>query len=456
MAQILIIDDERNFRRYLQVFLMSQGHEVLEAETGPDGLAKITSESPDFVLLDLSLPGLSGIEVLEKLQNYSDLPPIVILTASGNVQDAVGAIKLGAYDYLQKPVDEERLLSILRTGLEVAQLKGELSFLREEVSQKYSFESIIAQSEKMNRVFFLMEKAIESNVNVLIKGPSGTGKELIARGIHYNSARKDSPFITVNCAAIPDNLIESELFGHEKGAFTGAVARKIGKFESAHGGTIFLDEIGDMNYEVQAKTLRAIQERVIERVGGNKLVEVDIRIIAATNINFEEAIHNNKFREDLYYRISTFPIEIPPLKDRIEDIPLLVDHILKNSEDSRELSISPKVLSILEKYDWPGNIRELQNVVLRAALLSNGEIQPVDIPEEIRNLSGKVKRQTIRFEELLEQASFDDVIPLEEVEKKMIEHAIRVTEGNYSEASHLLGIGRATLYRKVEQFKIER
>ncbi len=454
--EVLIIDDELNFRRYLQIFLETNGYEVLQAESGEEGVEMISCKRPDITLLDLSLPGISGLEVIEKLNKIECTTPIVMLTASGNVQDAVSALKLGAYDYLQKPVDEERLLSILTNGLSHASLVEEVKELKEVIRGKYSFETIVAQSENMKQVFYLMEKAVESNVNVLIKGPSGTGKELIAQAIHFNSARKDKPFITVNCAAIPDTLIESELFGHEKGSFTGAINRKIGKFEAANGGTIFLDEIGDMNFETQAKTLRAIQERIIERVGGNTPIPVDIRIVAATNINFEEAIENSLFREDLYYRISTFPIELPPLKERSEDIPLLVQHILQNLEDPRTITVSKDVWPLLEHYDWPGNIRELQNVVQRAALLCDGEIRVVDLPQELRNREGKTKRQGVKFEQILQEASMDDVIPLEKVEEKMINHAIKITEGNYAEAARLLGISRATLYRKAELYQLVR
>ncbi|NUM74103.1 sigma-54-dependent Fis family transcriptional regulator, partial [candidate division KSB1 bacterium] len=373
--------------------------------------------------------------------------PVVMMSAHGTIEKAVKSMKLGAYDFIQKPFPSDRLLVTVRNALTTSSLKQEIDSLRSELKDRFQFKNIIGQSGVMQEVFRALEKVVNSNVTVLIQGESGTGKELIARAIHYhNPQRSNKPFVAVNCSALPESLLESELFGHEKGAFTGATGKRIGKFEVASGGSIFLDEIGLMTPATQAKMLRILQEREFERVGGNELVKVDVRVISATNKDLEEAVRTNEFREDLFYRISVFPIKLPPLRDRREDIPLLAAHFIDKfaRQESKEVEgIAPDALELLMAYNWPGNVRELENAIERAVVLSSTrEITPKDLPNTVRSIGEKRIYES------------DNTLSswIEKLEEEALRNALLENGGNISQTAKKLGIGRATIYRKAKKY----
>jgi len=369
------------------------------------------------------------------------------MSAHGTIERAVRSMKLGAHDFIEKPFASDRLLVTVENALITSSLKKEVNELRSELKRKYSFENIIGESGAMQEVFKAVEKVIDSNVTVLIQGESGTGKELIARAIHYHSrTRGNKPFVAVNCSALPESLLESELFGHEKGAFTGAAGRRIGKFELANGGTIFLDEIGLMSPTMQSKILRVLQEREFERVGGNELVRVDVRFISATNRDLEEAVKKGEFREDLYYRIAVFPIKLPPLRERKEDIPALAAFFLKkySQEEGKQIEgISPDALELLMAYHWPGNVRELENAIERAVVLAaSKEIMPSDLPAAVRALG----------EKRLYESDHTLANWIEKLEEEALRQALLECGGNVSQTAKKLGIGRATIYRKAKKY----
>ncbi|MDZ7347050.1 MAG: sigma-54 dependent transcriptional regulator, partial [candidate division KSB1 bacterium] len=375
---ILIVDDDKNICKMIEASLRKERkYEVSTALSGEACLKLIKEDLPDLVLLDIQMPGIDGIETLKRIKEEEPRLPVIMMTAHGTIERAVNSMKLGAYDFLTKPFARERLLVTVQNALLNSSLQKEVSELRSELKNKYGFHNIIGQSGIMQDVFRAVEKVVNSNVTVLIQGESGTGKELIARAIHFHSkTRANKPFVAVNCSALPESLLESELFGHEKGSFTGASGRRIGKFEQADGGTIFLDEIGLMTPATQSKILRILQEREFERVGGNELIKVNVRVISATNKDLEEEMKAGNFREDLYYRISVFPIKLPPLRERKEDIPLLAAHFLKkfNEQEGKHIEgISPDALELLMAYNWPGNVRELENAMERAVVLANGD-----------------------------------------------------------------------------------
>ncbi|HQG45126.1 MAG TPA: sigma-54 dependent transcriptional regulator, partial [bacterium] len=387
------------------------------------------------------------IETLHKIRDENPFIPVIMMTAHGTIERAVQSMKAGAYDFLTKPFARDRLLVTVNNALMNSSLRREVDELRSELKSKYAFANIIGQSGVMQDVFRAVEKVFSSNVTVLIQGESGTGKELIARAIHYNSAaRASKPFVAVNCSALPESLLESELFGHEKGAFTGALGRRIGKFEQANGGTIFLDEIGLMTPATQSKLLRVLQEREFERVGGNELVKVDVRVISATNKDLEEEMKKGEFREDLYYRISVFPIKLPPLRERREDIPLLAGHFLQKfarQEGKSIEGITPDALDLMMAYHWPGNVRELENAMERATVLANGtEISAKDLPAAVRSLGEK---RIYESDNTL--ASW-----IEKLEEEALRQALLECEGNISQTAKKLGIGRATIYRKAKKY----
>ncbi len=455
--KILIIDDEKNIREIFSLLLEEQGYAVQEAKNGTEGLKKTQTFFPDVVLLDMNLPDLSGIEVLAKIKEYLPVCEVIIITAFGTIKTAVEATKLGAYDYLEKPIDNDELLLLISRALEVNKLRKEVDELRSELSARYRFENIIGTSSRINSVFQMMYKIARVDGTVLITGQSGTGKELVARAIHFKSPRSNGPFVVVNCGAIPKDLIESEFFGHTKGAFTDAKSEKTGKFELAQKGTIFLDEVGELSQEAQVKLLRALGEREIVKVGGTETIPIDVRVIAATNKNLEHDTEMGIFREDLYWRLAVLSIHLPPLKDRKEDIPLLCDHFIDkfNREMGKKIEgVTPKTLELLINYSWPGNIREMESVIYEAIVLSESRIIEEDnLPMRIR---GKASiKEVVPSPE--DKPMSDMVHSLtEQMEIELIEKALKESGGNRTKAAEKLGISRKTLFNKMVQYSIKK
>ena len=387
MARILVIDDQRSIRNTLKDILEYEKHEVITAEHGEEGVEKYEAEKPDVVLCDIKMPNMDGMEVLEKIMSMPHDAPVIMISGHGNIDTAVEAIKKGAYDFIEKPLDLNRLLVTVRNAIEKKDLVVETKILKRKVSKTYE---MIGESEPIRKVKEMIDKVARTDARVLITGSNGTGKELVARWLHEKSNRADGPFVEVNCAAIPSELIESELFGHEKGAFTSAHKQRKGKFEQANGGTIFLDEIGDMSLAAQAKVLRALQENVISRVGSDKEIKIDVRVLAATNKNLQEEIKKGTFREDLYHRLSVILIHVPSLNERKEDIPLLAQHF--NELISNELGIPPKIIEdsaikALQEINWSGNIREFRNVIERLIILCNEKITAEDVEAYAKPIS---------------------------------------------------------------------
>jgi two-component system response regulator AtoC len=409
---------------------------------------------PDIILLDIMLPGLNGIETLKQVKKYDENLPVIILSAQGSIEVAVEALRFGAFDYFQKPIDMQKLEPALKNAIKSYDLVKEIESLKENIRKEYSFDNIISSDGKMQDVFKLVSKVLNNDITVLIHGESGTGKELIARAIHFNGKRKDKPFIVVNCASIPRELLESELFGHEKGSFTGAHQRKLGKFEIANEGTIFLDEVGELEVLLQAKLLRVIQEKEFERVGGNELIKTDVRIISATNIELKEAVEKKEFREDLYYRLNSFPINIPPLRQRKGDILILAEHFLKTFNDRLGKNIkgfTKRALKLIYEYNWPGNIREMENTIERCLIIAEKDtIDIEDLPSHLRTSDPAV---SVEYSGSL--FSDETIIPFEKLKEESIRHALKVTNGNIVEAAKKLQLGRATIYRLMERYKIE-
>lgn len=441
---ILIIDDEKNIREGLSAALELDGYSVKLAANGDEGLALIEKGDIDLVITDLRMPGISGEEVLAKVRGESPGIPVIVLTGHGSIDTAVDAMRNGAYDFLTKPLSLDRLSLIVKRALAGRELEIRHSSLQQELDAKASFESIIGKSAEMQRIFQMVRKAADSKASVLITGESGTGKELIANALHNLSPRKNHPFIKVHCAALSETLLESELFGHEKGAFTGAAARKRGRFELANTGTIFLDEIGEINQNVQIKILRVLQDKRFERVGGEDTLEVDVRVIAATNRNLEEEIAQGRFREDLFYRLNVVHIQVPPLRDRKDDIPLMLNAFLDefNRENNKSITgFDARSRSALYKYDWPGNIRQLRNCVESAVVMCSGnEITLEDLPPTVR---GAAESNVIQVPVGISMA---------EAEKIIIQQNLASNQGNKSKTADILGIGRKTLHRKLEGY----
>jgi DNA-binding NtrC family response regulator len=416
---------------------------------------------PRMVLLDVHLPDLNGIDVLRAMKSADEFLPVVMVSAEESITTAVEALKAGGYDYLTKPINTDRLQVIIRNALATYSYHEKLRALQREINHRYDFSNIISADPRMHDVFKLMRKACDSEINVCILGESGTGKELVARALHTNGPRSDKPFQVINCAAIPHALLESELFGHEKGSFTGATQRKIGKFEAANGGTLFLDEIGDMDLMLQSKVLRAIQEHEFERVGGTETIRVNVRIICATNADLQEAIQAKRFREDLYYRISAFPIMLPPLRERRGDILLLAERFLQRASErqgKRVNTISRAAMEAMIAYPWPGNIREIESMVERAVILADGDtINTRDLPLPVRQY-GEVpdgQRSSEDMQEFFDPFRNRTVLPLEEVKRIVVHHALSACRGNISEAAQKLDISRSTMYRFLEIYNIE-
>ncbi len=455
---ILVVDDEEEFLEMVKEILQKWEYEVDTAQTGYEALQRMSLYNYDLVLLDIIMPLISGLETLKRMRKMDRDIPIVVLTADGRVDTAVKAMKNGAYDYLTKPVDWNKLRVIIKNAMTIRTLKKEVSRLQNQLRGKYEHVNIIGNSPKMKEVYRALDRVIESDVTVIIRGESGTGKELLARAIHFNGPRKDGPFVAVNCAAIPESLLESELFGHERGSFTGAVARRVGKFEQAHRGTLFLDEIGEMSRATQAKILRVLQEKRIERIGSTKSIPVDVRVISATNKNLEEEVKKGRFREDLYYRISVYPIHLPPLRERREDIPQLVAHFLQkfNKKLRRKIKrVSDRALEHLMNYRWPGNVRELENVMERSMLNCSGEVLlPEHLPITVTAYEMEALNNGFRIDFQRAIALAKEIPSWEDVEREVCRLALKLTNHNISEAASRLGIGRTTLYRKLKKYNL--
>jgi DNA-binding NtrC family response regulator len=449
--KILVVDDEQLIRWSLEQNLKKQGYEVMTAGSGEDALRLLREETPDLMLLDIQLPGISGMEVLEKVKEMEEEIIVIMVTALGVLETAVKAMRIGAYDYINKPFNLDELAIVIRKALETNELKKEVAHLRSEQSRKYGIGNIIGKSKHMQNVLAMVEKIARSDAStVLIQGESGTGKELIAKAIHYESARADKPFMAINCAAVPETLLESELMGHEKGAFTDAKMQKKGLFEMADGGTIFLDEIGDMEPGMQAKLLRVLEERSFRRVGGTRDVQVDVRIVSATNKDLLKAMEEKTFRNDLYYRIQVIPIFLPPLRERKDDIIPLAEHFINhfNREFAKNVkSISRMAEKFLTEYTWPGNIRELKNVIERAIILENEETLLLEhLPQEIVTKTGGAGAGTSGFR--LPPEGID----IEDVERELIRQALEISEGNQSKAAKKLNLGIDAFRYRMKKF----
>jgi two-component system response regulator AtoC len=451
---IFIVDDEQAISKLLSYWAKDKWkYQVETFATAEDALRNL-GKKPDVVLLDIMLPGMDGIETLKRIKQTDEELPIIMLSAQGSIEVAVEALRFGAFDYFTKPIDQQKLELAIKNAIRNYDLTKELKNLKENVKKEYSFDNIISSDGKMQDVFKLVTKVLHNDITVLIYGESGTGKELIARAIHYNGERKDKPFIVVNCASIPRELLESELFGHERGSFTGAHQRKLGKFELAKGGSIFLDEVGELEMLLQAKLLRVIQQKEFERVGGTDLIKTDVRIISATNRDLKKAVENKEFREDLYYRLNSFPISIPPLRQRKGDILILAENFIQRFSQKLGKNIkgfSKKALKLIYEYNWPGNVREMENTIERCIIITDKDtIDVEDLPAHLR--SGESSSSIDYTGPLF---SDETIIPFEKLKEESIRHALAITEGNIVEAAKKLQLGRATIYRLMDKYKIE-
>ena len=448
---ILVVDDEPRMREVVAAALDDLGYRTVIADTADDALRRIGGEPVDLLLSDLRMPGMDGRELLRQARRLAPNLPVVIMTAYSSVKDAVQLVKEGAFDYVGKPFEIEELAATLDNALRLSEALRDNQRLRRELEGRYRFESLIGASPAFRRVIAAIGEVCESRANVLLTGESGTGKEVAARAIHFNSTRSRNPFVAINCAAIPEGLLESELFGHVKGAFTGAVNARPGRFVQADGGTIFLDEIGDMPIAIQAKILRVLQDRVVEAVGGTSSKLVDVRIVAATNQDLRESVRNGGFRSDLYYRLNVFPIELPALRRRPEDIPLLVAHFLAELRKGTGRPVpdfSPAALRLMEAYDWPGNIRELQNCVERAVIIARGsQIETSDLPDDLHRPATRPAADADAIPSNLEAA-------LEDIERRFVIAALERTQGSQVQAAQLLGVSERSLWHRVKKLGI--
>lgn len=450
MKKILIADDEKNMRWILEKNLKDEGFLIIAAKDGEEAFNMFLDSDPDMIILDYKMPVLDGMEALKRINKVNSKIPVIMITAHGSTEAAIEAMKHGAIDYIQKPFDIEELKVKIKKSLNVDQLNKEIEFLRDEMALVFD-KKIIGNSKKMMDVFATLEKIGPTNATVLITGESGTGKELIANAVHSQSTRKNKAYIRVNCGAIPENLLESELFGYEKGAFTGAQNRKLGRFDRAQEGTLFLDEIGELSLALQVKLLRVLQEKEFERVGGTEVIKTDVRIVAATNKDLDKMVEEGSFREDLLYRLKVIPIEIPPLRERKEDIPLLIEFFI--DKYSKELNkeniyVEEGILDILFEYEYPGNIRELQNIIERMVLLaSDGHIKMELMPKEVIKGAFSSKKDIYILP--------SNGISLEEIEKSFVRQALEMSKGNQTHAAKLLGISRHALIYRIEKFNLQ-
>lgn len=450
--RILVVDDEHLIRWSLEQNLKKQGYEVTTAGTGEDALRLLQEESPDLVLLDVQLPGMNGMQVLERIKELDEEVVVIMVTALGVLETAVSAMRMGAYDYINKPFNLDELSIVIKKSLETQDLKREVAQLRSTQPKKFSINQIIGESEDLHHVLDMIRKIAKSDAGtVLVQGESGTGKELVAKAIHYEGGRADKPFMAINCAAVPETLLESELMGHEKGAFTDAKTLKKGLFEMANGGTVFLDEIGDMPQGIQAKLLRVLEDRTFRRVGGTKDIHIDVRIISATNKDLLAAIADKSFRNDLYYRLQVIPIYLSPLRARRGDILILARSFIEsfNKEFGKSVKgISPSAEKFLAEYDWPGNVRELRNVIERAIILENEDIMRLEhLPRELVTRSGGAEPGPLEI--ILPQEGLD----IEDVERELIRQALDMAEGNQSKAAKKLNLGIDAFRYRMKKFK---
>jgi two-component system NtrC family response regulator len=460
MHTILIVDDEPNYLIVLSELLRDEGFEVFTAESAQDGLPLVRNTDLDLIISDMKMPGMDGIQFLGQVKKIIRELPVILITAYAEVEKAVEAMHLGAFTYLAKPFSNEALLASVHKAIEHYDLVREIKRLREEFTPRSGFAGMIGKNERMRAVYQLVEKVAPAPSSVLITGESGTGKELVARAIHNLSPRKEAPFISVNCAALSPNLLESELFGHEKGAFTDAIAMRKGRFELADSGTLFLDEIGEMPPALQAKLLRVLQERSFERVGGNRTLRVDVRILTATNKDLKDEVDKGKFREDLYYRLNVINIHLPPLRERVDDIPRLVTFFLKKNAgklNRQDLEISPEALRLLVSLPWEGNVRELENTIERAAILCNNDrIEPEDVQPDSRDLSESQEwSSTLELSQFIpENLALSDV--LNGIEEKLVRQALEDANQVQARAAEKLGITKSLLQYKMKKYKLQR
>jgi DNA-binding NtrC family response regulator len=455
--KILIVDDQVSFCNHIQTVLQMEGYQADVAHNAGQALAALSSQSFDILLTDMKLPGMDGLKLLEKALKQDPDLSCIIMTAYGSISSAVTSIKHGAADYLQKPFEPESLLMVIQKTVRERRMVKEIRDLRREVNKKYSFGNIIGKNHKMQAIYELIKKVSSTDARVFITGETGVGKELVAKAIHFNSLRKKRPFVSINCGALAETLLETELFGHERGAFTGAIRRKAGKFEYARGGTVFLDEVGDISTGMQVKLLRVLQERQLERVGGNQPIDVDVRIISATNQDIKEKISAGQFRIDLFYRLNVVQIHIPPLRERIEDIPLLVNHFIRmfnRTINQRIENITTEVLGQLMKHTWPGNVRELENVLERAFVTTEGDtIETIILPHDIQHdeTSNTLPAADIEIPFKVARSMVE-----KRFEKTYILAALKRYEGNVSKAAKKTGINPRTLWRKMKEHELER
>ncbi len=449
--RILVVDDEESHRIMLRAVLKEEGYEVSEASDGTEAVKAVEQEPFDLILMDIRMRTMDGIEALGEIRKISPLVPVLIMTAYASVKTAVEALKAGAFEYLTKPLDTDELKILIEKALEIYHLRAENVALKERLGDRFNFSKIIGRSPRMKEVFDTLSLVAPTDATVLILGESGTGKELVANSIHHNSPRASQSFIKVSCAALPETLLEGELFGHEKGAFTGAIARREGRFQLAHRGTIFLDEVGEMSVTTQTKLLRVLQEKEFEPLGSTRTVKADVRVIAASNKDLEREVKEGRFREDLFYRLNVVPVSLPPLRERKDDIPALAAHFfaIYRDKNRKELKdISGKAMDLLTRYDWPGNIRELENGIERAVILARGEIiAPADLPPIIQALSKDREIQGLNL---------PSGISIQEVEKALILKTLEDTGGNRSRAAEILGINRRTLQNKLKEYGISK
>ncbi|MEW6488061.1 MAG: sigma-54 dependent transcriptional regulator [Thermodesulfobacteriota bacterium] len=443
---ILIVDDDRGHRTMLRAVLAEAGYPTLEADDGDTAVERVQDADVGLVLLDLKMARMGGIEALEAIKQLRFDLPVVLMTAYASVETAVEAMKKGAFDYVTKPVDMEELKLTVEKALAFERLRAENALLRERIGERFDVSKIIGQSRPMRELFETLALVAPSEATVLVTGESGTGKELIANAIHESSPRKGGPFVKVNCAALHENLLESELFGHERGAFTGATEQRKGRFELAHRGTLFLDEIGDLSLPTQAKILRVLQEREFERLGGTRTLTADVRLVAATHRNLEEMVEEGTFRQDLFYRLSVVPVHLPPLRERRDDLPLLAEHFLRRYAEKNRKEVRgfhPQALEFLTRHDWPGNIRELENTVERAVILCPGDrITPQELPAAIRGAEVSTPTTT----------TLPAGLSLKEAEREVILRTLAETEGNRTRAAEVLGISRQTLITRLKEY----
>lgn len=462
--KLLVADDEKGIGDLFARALSSEGYRVLTATDGKGALKMVDEESPDMVLLDAQLPDLNGMELLRQIKKGNRPIPVIMLTAYGTTQTIIEAMRLGAYDYLNKPFMMEDVKEVLERARSRMGLPGESTYPGPESKERYLYENIIGKSKRMLEVYKIIGKVADKKTSILIDGESGTGKELVARAIHDSSVRADKPFMAVDCASLPPTLLESELFGHERGAFTDAVRRKLGRFEAASGGTIFLDEIGNLHWDMQAKLLRVLQERKIVRVGGNQPIPIDVRVIAATNKSLEAAMKEGSFKADLYYRLSVVPIHLPPLRDHPGDIPLLVEHFLSKYKDpprEKPKRISGKALNLLLRYDWPGNVRELENIIERAVVTGADEvIWPEDLPSWFQEIGDEAVVEHPTVKALSDQGLWEKgasyAVALQRFEEALLKMALIEANGNATRAAKLLKMSPRTMRYKVAKYHLQK